>query len=128
MGQYGITFWLPTIVKNAGVTNVVLRGLRLDRAFMTLTAAENGLGMCLESTVLVREYLQQGRLVCPFGDMAIAARAHHLAVPKSKESLQSVQVVLDWIKSFIGKEESSQRMTAVQSAQQKGKIAVIPQN
>jgi MFS family permease len=27
MGQYGITFWLPTIVKNAGVTNVVVVGM-----------------------------------------------------------------------------------------------------
>jgi nitrate/nitrite transporter NarK len=27
MGQYGITFWLPTIVKNAGVSNVVVVGL-----------------------------------------------------------------------------------------------------
>lgn len=27
MGQYGITFWLPTIVKNAGVANVVFVGL-----------------------------------------------------------------------------------------------------
>jgi nitrate/nitrite transporter NarK len=27
MGQYGITFWLPTIVKNAGVTSVVAVGM-----------------------------------------------------------------------------------------------------
>jgi D-galactonate transporter len=27
MGQYGITFWLPTIVRNSGVNNVVLVGL-----------------------------------------------------------------------------------------------------
>src|SRR6476620_11771466 len=27
MGQYGITFWLPTIVKNSGVNSVVLVGL-----------------------------------------------------------------------------------------------------
>lgn len=27
MGQYGITFWLPTIVRNSGVSNVVLVGL-----------------------------------------------------------------------------------------------------
>lgn len=27
MGQYGITFWLPTIVKNAGVTNVIAVGM-----------------------------------------------------------------------------------------------------
>ena len=84
----------------AGCTNLV-RGLRLDRAFMTLSAAENGLGMCLESTVLVREYLQQGRLVLPFGDRGLPIRAHYLAVPKNKETLQTVQTVLQWIGSWM---------------------------
>ena len=83
-----------------GCTNIV-RGLRLDRAFMTLSAAENGLGMCVESTVLVSEYLQQGRLVLPFGDKGLPVRAHYLAVPKNKEHLQTVQTVLQWINSWM---------------------------
>jgi LysR family glycine cleavage system transcriptional activator len=75
--------------------------LRLDRAFMTLSAAENGLGMCVESTVLIRDYLQQGRLVMPFGDRGLPVRAHYLAVPKNKEHLQTVQIVLQWINSWM---------------------------
>jgi LysR family glycine cleavage system transcriptional activator len=81
---------------------------------MTLSAAENGLGMCLESTVLVQEYLQQGKLLCPFGDMAIPIKAHHLAVPKSKERLQTVQVVLEWIRSFLREENSAVTAPAAQ--------------
>jgi LysR family glycine cleavage system transcriptional activator len=57
--------------------------------------------MCIESTVLVHEYLQQGRLVCPFGELAIEATAHYLSVPKNKERLHTVQVVVDWIKGFV---------------------------
>jgi LysR family glycine cleavage system transcriptional activator len=83
-----------------GCSNLV-RGLRLDRAFMTLNAAENGLGMCVESTVLVQDYLKQGRLILPFGDMALPVNAHYLAVPKSKEGLASVQKVLHWIRSWM---------------------------
>ena len=78
-----------------------VRGLRLDRAFMTLSAAENGLGMCIESTVLVQDYLRDGRLVCPFGELAIEARGHYLAVPKSREGLQAVRTVADWIRGFV---------------------------
>jgi LysR family glycine cleavage system transcriptional activator len=81
--------------------------LRLDRAFMTLSAAENGLGMCIESTVLVHDYVQQGRLVCPFGELAIEATAHYLAVPKAKERLQAVQTVLDWIRGFAAYDGAS---------------------
>jgi LysR family glycine cleavage system transcriptional activator len=122
-----LTSWDDWIERYAPTCDSFVRGLRLDRAFMTLNAAENGLGMCLESTVLVHEYLQKGLLVCPFGDMAIAATAHHLAVPKSKERLQSVHVVVDWIRSFISKGASPSGMPVIQSAQH-GKRAASPQN
>jgi LysR family glycine cleavage system transcriptional activator len=67
---------------------------------MTLSAAENGLGMCIESTLLVHDYLRQGKLVCPFGELAIEATAHHLAIPKSREGLHAVRTVVEWIRGF----------------------------
>jgi LysR family glycine cleavage system transcriptional activator len=103
-----------------GCTNVV-RGLRLDRAFMTLSAAENGLGMCVESTVLIRDYLQQGRLVLPFGDRGLPVRAHYLAVPKNKEHLQTVQTVLHWINSWMHDDQAAQPASrGVDETQEKG--------
>jgi LysR family glycine cleavage system transcriptional activator len=102
-----LTSWDEWIERYApGCTNIV-RGLRLDRAFMTLNAAENGLGMCVESTVLVQEYLEQGRLVLPFGDMGLPIKAHYLAVPKSKERLETVQSALQWIDSWMDKGKST---------------------
>ena len=96
-----LTSWEEWMERYApGCVNMI-RGLRLDRAFMTLSAAENGLGMCVESTVLVRDYLQQGRLILPFGDMGLPIKAHYLAVPRSKERLESVQTVLAWINSWM---------------------------
>lgn len=56
--------------------------------------------MSIESTVLIHEYLEQGRLVCPFGELAIEAQAHYLSVPKSKERLQAVGNVVEWIRGF----------------------------
>jgi LysR family glycine cleavage system transcriptional activator len=102
-----LTSWDEWIARFApGCLNPV-RGLRLDRAFMTLSAAENGLGMCIESTVLVHDYLREGRLVCPFGELAIEATAHYLAVPKSREQLGAVRTVLDWIGGFVDGEKAA---------------------
>lgn len=99
--EVSLTSWEEWIARFAPECVNPVRGLRLDRAFMTLSAAENGLGMCIESSVLVHEYLQQGRLVCPFGELAIEATAHYLAVPKSRERLQAVRTVMDWIGGFV---------------------------
>jgi LysR family glycine cleavage system transcriptional activator len=96
-----LTTWPEWIERYAPECPGGSHGLHLDRSFMTLNAAENGLGMCLESTVLIREYLEQGRLILPFGDVGLPARAHYLAVPKNKERLQHVQTVLQWIHSWI---------------------------
>lgn len=96
-----LTSWDEWIGRFAPGCNNPVRGLRLDRAFMTLSAAENGLGMCIESSVLVQEYLRQGRLVSPFGECAIEATGHYMAVPKSKESLQAVKTVVDWVRGFM---------------------------
>ena len=95
-----LTSWDDWIARFAPDCDSPVRGLRLDRAFMTLGAAENGLGMCIESTVLVHDYLREGKLVCPFGELAIEATAHHLAVPKSREGLQGVRTVVEWIRGF----------------------------
>lgn len=93
--------WDAWIARFAPDCGNPVRGLRLDRAFMTLSAAENGLGMCLESTVLVHDYLRQGRLVCPFGELSIDIAAHYLSVPKGREQLQAVRTVVEWIAGFV---------------------------
>jgi LysR family glycine cleavage system transcriptional activator len=93
--------WDKWVERYAPGCDSLVRGLRLDRAFMTLNAAENGLGMCVESTVLIHDYLKTGRLIMPFGDMGLPMKAHYLAVPKSKEELESVQKVLRWIRSWM---------------------------
>ncbi|MES2261226.1 MAG: LysR substrate-binding domain-containing protein [Pseudomonadota bacterium] len=100
-----LTSWDEWIGRFAPGYDRAVQGLRLDRAFMTLSAAENGLGMCIESTVLVQDYVKQGKLVCPFGDLAIDVMAHYISVPKNKEHLQGVQTVLAWLRGFVNQDE-----------------------
>ncbi|OON63404.1 hypothetical protein B0920_08475 [Massilia sp. KIM] len=112
-----LTSWDEWIARFAPECGNPIRGLRLDRAFMTLSAAENGLGMCIESTVLIHEYLEQGKLVCPFGELAIEATAHYLSVPKSKERLQAVGSVVEWIRGFADFDAATYERAAPEAGQ-----------
>ncbi len=77
------------------------RGLHLDRSYMSLKAAMNNVGVCLDSTLLAYEYLQSGQLVMPFGNKGVSRCAHHLCIPKAKLNQEKVQLVLSWIKSWL---------------------------
>jgi LysR family glycine cleavage system transcriptional activator len=77
------------------------RGIHFDRSYMSLSAAINNGGVCLDSTLLAYEYLQKNQLVMPFGNKSIPQCAHHLCVPKAKIDLDKVQLVLSWIKSWL---------------------------
>ena len=50
MGQYGITFWLPTIVRNAGVTNVAMVGLLSAIPYICALLALPFVGMSSDRT------------------------------------------------------------------------------
>ena len=50
MGQYGITFWLPTIVRNSGVNNVVLVGLLSAIPYLCALVALPFIGMSSDRT------------------------------------------------------------------------------
>jgi D-galactonate transporter len=50
MGQYGITFWLPTIVRNSGVSNVVLVGLLSAIPYLCALVALPFIGMSSDRT------------------------------------------------------------------------------
>uniref|UniRef100_UPI0023F97978 LysR substrate-binding domain-containing protein n=1 Tax=Caballeronia sp. BR00000012568055 TaxID=2918761 RepID=UPI0023F97978 len=45
----------------------ISRGPRFDRSFMAISAAADGVGVCLESLLLVQRELETGRLIAPFG-------------------------------------------------------------
>ncbi len=77
------------------------RGIHLDRSYMSLSAAMNSAGICIDSTLLAYEYLQTNQLVMPFGSKVIPKCMHHLCVPKAKIDQGKIQLVLSWIKSWL---------------------------
>ena len=68
----------------------------------TLSAAADGLGVALESTLLAERELRTGRLVCPlrgkWEDVNYIGHFLVLAFPRSQHRQRAFRLFLDWIK------------------------------
>lgn len=73
------------------------RGLRFDRTFMAISAASDGLGVALDSTLIAEKELLDGRLVLPFGLSGTALAPHKLMYAKSKAELPKITAFRQWL-------------------------------
>ena len=78
------------------------RGPHFDRSYMSIAVAVEGLGVCLESTLLAQRELASGRLVAPFADRAISVAGHHVVVHRSKTGLPKIRSFIDWVTREAG--------------------------
>ena len=69
---------------------------------MSIAVAVEGLGVCLESTLLAQRELASGRLVAPFADRAISVAGHHVVVHRSKTGLPKIRSFIDWVTREAG--------------------------
>ncbi|MEF0942636.1 MULTISPECIES: LysR substrate-binding domain-containing protein [Rhizobium] len=77
------------------------RGLRFDRSFMSINAAADGLGVCLESLILVRQDLKSGRLVAPFGLKGPSINCHSLVYLRSRARTPKIALFKRWIEETL---------------------------
>jgi LysR family transcriptional regulator, glycine cleavage system transcriptional activator len=75
----------------------ISRGPRFDRSFMAISAAADGVGVCLESLLLVQRELETGRLVAPFGFDGLKVQGYTLNLLKSYADLPKVKCFQDWL-------------------------------
>jgi LysR family glycine cleavage system transcriptional activator len=80
-----------------GVTLNLDRGLRFDRSFMSIYAAVDGMGVCLESRLLAERQLAAGSLVLPFGKTAPWIKCHSLNYLSSRMRLPKMRIFRDWL-------------------------------
>lgn len=73
------------------------RGLRFDRSFMSIFAAADGLGVCLDSQLLIERQLDSGRLVMPFGNDGPRIECHSLNYLSSRAKLPKIGIFRDWL-------------------------------
>lgn len=73
------------------------RGPRFDRSFMAISAAADGLGICLESHLLVERELQSRRLVPLFEDERDMIGCHSLSTLKAKQNVPKIKAFQKWL-------------------------------
>lgn len=88
------------------------RGPRFDRSFMAISAAVDGLGVCLESYLLTEGELQTGRLVRLFEDDRTMVGCHSLSMLKAKQNVPKIKAFLHWIMAEL--ERTAAAMTGAE--------------
>ncbi|MCP1912582.1 LysR family glycine cleavage system transcriptional activator [Bradyrhizobium elkanii] len=73
------------------------RGPRFDRSFMAISTAVDGLGVCLESRLLVQRELEDGRLVMPFGPSGRRIKCHSLVYRRSRANVPKIATFRSWL-------------------------------
>jgi DNA-binding transcriptional LysR family regulator len=75
------------------------QGPRFDRSFISISAAADGIGVALESTMLAERELASGRLVRPLQGICedVLYTGHWLVFPTARRYARSMVLFLDWL-------------------------------
>lgn len=95
--EVGLVGWRDWWRKHRTVQLDIQRGPRFDRSFMSISAAVDGLGVCLESLLLAQRELETGRLVAPLGFTGFQVQGYTFNVLKSSADLPKVRTFRDWL-------------------------------
>lgn len=87
------------------------QGARFDRSFLAIAAAEDGLGVALESTRLAERELKAGRLVRPLAgkEKEIRYNAHYLAYSGAARQRYTIGVFQEWLLAELSAEVQDQK-------------------
>jgi LysR family glycine cleavage system transcriptional activator len=90
--------------KANGMVAPAPHGPRFDRSFFSLSAAADGLGVALESTLLAERELLSGRLVRPLLGRCqdVTYIGHHLVFPRGLSQSRGLRLFLDWLLAELG--------------------------
>jgi len=89
--------WRDWMRQHRKVKLDISRGPRFDRSFMAISAAVDGLGVCLESLLLVQRELDTGRLVAPLGLEGPKVQGYTFNLLKSRADLPKIRNFQDWL-------------------------------
>lgn len=93
-----------------GVSDQPPAGMRFDRSFMAISAAVDGLGVCLDSTRLAERELRNGRLVEPLAGIATNPHdaEHYLVYPPRNQGRPAVKAFVKWLLAELNQEVGEQ--------------------
>lgn len=96
--------WRDWMRQHRKVQVDISRGPRFDRSFMAISAAVDGLGVCLESLLLVQRELETGTLTAPFGLDGPKVQGYTLNLLKSRAELPKIRNFQDWLFAELDKD------------------------
>jgi LysR family glycine cleavage system transcriptional activator len=73
--------------------------LQLDPSHLAIEAAVDGMGVILESSLLVERHLGTGKLVAPFPDLRRPGLSYWLFAPSQRKAASAVDVVIEWLQA-----------------------------
>jgi len=71
---------------------------------MSISAAVDGLGVCLDSILLAQQELRTGKLIIPFPTEGIKAQGHAMITLKSMVDVPKIRLFREWLFSELRKE------------------------
>lgn len=89
--------WQDWMRQHRKVKLDISRGPRFDRSFMAISAAVDGIGVCLESLLLVQRELETGRLIAPLGLEGPQVQGYTFNILKSQAELPKIRNFQDWL-------------------------------
>lgn len=89
--------WRNWVGDHPGKQLALDRGPRFDRSFMSINAAVDGMGIALESCLLIERELDSKRLTLPFGLDGPRLVCHHLQYLKNKEQFKKMSAFKKWL-------------------------------
>lgn len=95
--EAGLIKWRDWLAPFKKLKIDIQRGPRFDRSFMAINAAVDGLGVCLESLLLVERELEAGKLVAPFGFDGPTVSGYRFIVMRSRAELPKIQRFQKWL-------------------------------
>ncbi len=85
--------------------------VRFDRAQMSLDAANQGLGVALESVVNAERHITDRKLLAVFGfDKAIKVKAHFVVYPPRHARRPTVKAFLEWLHAEAARTHANQAL------------------
>lgn len=101
--ELGLVGWRDWQRLHRKVKLDIARGPRFDRSFMAIGAAVDGLGVCLESLLLVQRELESRSLVAPLGLDGLKVQGYTLNFLKSRAELPKIRAFQDWLFAELAK-------------------------
>ncbi|MBK1669580.1 hypothetical protein CKO28_16190 [Rhodovibrio sodomensis] len=96
--------WRDWLAQYAPKSDLALvRGPKFDRSFLSIGTAREGLGVCLESSLLAYPELARGQLYPVAGVRGIEIVGHYLAVPRAKLDSAKVARFRAWLRDELDK-------------------------